>query len=254
MGRRARELSSTGIYHIIARGINREHIFETADDYYHFQTIVREIKKELNFSIYAYCFMSNHIHMLIKEKDEQDISEIMKRIFVRYARYFNDKYSRSGSLIGNRFKSKPVEVDEYLYPLIVYIHRNPVEAGMECRAEHYPYSSYRDYFGNNRSWLDGYRFCAEYDETLRHLKKLHDNNYDFDFILEMVEARKEEVNLYKDTVIKEVLGNLSAFEISGLHRNKRNKFIRKLKESGLSIREIERLTGISRGIIWRCVK
>jgi putative transposase len=124
---------------------------------------------------------------------------------------------------------------------------------MECRAEHYPYSSYKDYFGNNQYGLTDINFVLNMT-SIEHLKKLHDNNYDFDFILEMVEARKEEVNLYKDTVIKEVLGNLSAFEISGLHRNKRNKFIRKLKESGLSIREIERLTGISRGIIWRCVK
>ena len=67
---------------------------------------------DLNFEIYAYCFMSNHVHMVLKEKNFGDISLIMKRILTKYARWYNIKYGRSGALIANRYKSVPVEIDE----------------------------------------------------------------------------------------------------------------------------------------------
>ena len=47
------------------------------------------MKQDLCFKIYAYCFMSNHVHIVLKEKNLGDISLIMKRILTKYARWYN---------------------------------------------------------------------------------------------------------------------------------------------------------------------
>ena len=128
MSRLARKISESGLYHIVFRGINRQHIFEKASDYKKMKEILTELKKDMGYEIYVYCFMSNHVHILLKEKSMGDISLIMKRLLTKYARWYNIKYGRSGALIENRYKSKPIDVDEYFLSVVRYIHQNPVKA------------------------------------------------------------------------------------------------------------------------------
>ena len=118
MSRSAREYSSSGIYHIVFRGVNQQSIFEEKADYEKLKRAIAIVKEEMKFKIYAYCFMSNHVHLVIHENQERDISLIMKRILTKYARWYNIKYGRSGALIANRYKSVPVEIDEYFLQLI----------------------------------------------------------------------------------------------------------------------------------------
>lgn len=145
MGRQARQLSATGIYHVVFRGINRQHLFEGESDFNYFLEGLQHLKSEIEFEIHAYCLMNNHVHLLIREKQVGDISLIMKRLLTKYAMYFNRKYQRNGALIASRYKSIPVTVDEYFIPLLRYIHQNPVKAGMIEKMEDYEYSSYREY-------------------------------------------------------------------------------------------------------------
>ena len=97
MARQIRKKSGTGIYHVMLRGINRQDIFEDNEDYLQMTSI-----------FYAYCLMSNHLHLLIQER-EDNISDIVKRIGVTYAHYFNKKYERNGHLFQDRFRSEPVD-------------------------------------------------------------------------------------------------------------------------------------------------
>ena len=85
MARRAREISESGLYHIVFRGINRENIFEDSNDFLKLKLILKELKEEMLFQIYVYCFMTNHVHILLKENKAGDISLIMKRILTKYA-------------------------------------------------------------------------------------------------------------------------------------------------------------------------
>ena len=78
MAREARRLSETGIYHIIFRGVNRYDIFEEDKDYEKILEIISDLKEEMKFEIYAYCLMSNHVHLIINEVNMGDISLIMK--------------------------------------------------------------------------------------------------------------------------------------------------------------------------------
>ena len=79
MPRQARQKSKSNIYHIILIGINRQIIFEDSEDYTRFIETLDRYKGVSGYKVFAYCLMSNHIHMLIKaEKEEPDL--IMKRI------------------------------------------------------------------------------------------------------------------------------------------------------------------------------
>ena len=88
--------------------------------------------------------MGNHIHLLIQEGKEP-IEQVMKRIATRFVYWYNIKYQRAGHLFQDRFKSEPVETDEYFLTVLRYIHQNPVKAGICKAAEQYPFSSMGEY-------------------------------------------------------------------------------------------------------------
>lgn len=142
VSRPARNISQSGVYHILFRGVNQQNIFEEAVDFAKLKEIIEIVKQDLKFEIYAYCFMNNHVHIVLREKNIGETSLIMKRILTKYARWYNIKYGRSGALIANRYKSVPVEIDEYFLQLVRYVHQNPIKAGIVEKIENYSYSSY----------------------------------------------------------------------------------------------------------------
>ena len=153
MPRQSRKKSSTGIYHVMLRGINKQDIFEEEEDYVRMKEILIRLNERRDeqghplpqaYSMYAYCLMSNHIHLLIRERNE-GIAETMKRLGIGYAAYFNKKYQRSGHLFQDRFRSEPVESMEYVIILLRYIHQNPVKAAIVKDVGDYPWSSWREY-------------------------------------------------------------------------------------------------------------
>jgi len=66
MARLARKISENGLYHIVFRGVNRQRIFEEEKDYQKLKDILIDLKKEMQYQVYAYCFMSNHVHILLR--------------------------------------------------------------------------------------------------------------------------------------------------------------------------------------------
>ena len=138
MARPIREKSGTGVYHVMLRGINRQDIFEDEEDYLQMTSILRGQTDRYDDKglrlpplciFYAYCLMSNHVHLLIQEREEY-ISEVVKRIGVTYAHYFNKKYERNGHLFQDRFRSEPVDSIEYFVILLRYIHQTGVSFGV----------------------------------------------------------------------------------------------------------------------------
>ena len=145
MPRQPRVTSGTDIYHVMLRGINRQNIFEDKEDYVRFLLCMQQMLEPYDdlgnrlpplCTFYAYCLMSNHVHLLIKTHHE-DIGATIKHIAVMYALYFNRKYSRAGHLFQDRFKSEPVRSSSarllptgrkndiaYFTTLLRYIHQN----------------------------------------------------------------------------------------------------------------------------------
>ncbi len=143
MPRVAREISYSGLYHVMIRGVNKEVIFKDDRDRNNFLHLLKYYKNKLNCDIHAYCLMDNHVHILIEDKNNK-LGELMRNINCVYAGEFNKKYKRVGHLFQERFKSENVENDYYLLRLIRYIHRNPEKAGI-CKTEDYRWSSYKEY-------------------------------------------------------------------------------------------------------------
>lgn len=144
MPRQPRKKSVTGIYHVITRGVNREPIFRNIEDYAKYLTILKDAIHVSGFHLYAYCLMNNHVHLLMHEGVES-LSLTLKRIDIKYACWFNQKYQRCGHLFQDRFKSLPVNNDPYFLTLLRYIHRNPVKAGLCKNVANYGWSSYSEY-------------------------------------------------------------------------------------------------------------
>jgi len=90
MPRKARVKSASGIYHVMLRGANRQEIFHDDDDCIKFLDTLKKYKMKTEMEVYAWCLMSNHVHLLLKEGNE-DISITMKRIGVSFVAYYNWK-------------------------------------------------------------------------------------------------------------------------------------------------------------------
>ena len=131
MPRTARTKSESGIYHVMLRGINQQVIFKDEEDNRKFLEVLNDCKAVSGYKLFAYCLMGNHIHLLIKVEKE-DLEQIFKRIGGRFVYWYNGKYSRGGHLFQDRYKSEPVETDEYFLAVLRYIHQNPVKAGWRC--------------------------------------------------------------------------------------------------------------------------
>ena len=132
------------------RGINGQPIFEENEDRHRLLSTFLRYKKVCEFQLFAYCLMENHIHLLIKEKDET-ISQAVKRISGSYVYWYNRKYERSGYLFQGRFLSEVVENDSYFLTVLRYIHQNPVRVNIQKRVEDYPWTSYHCYLQQNHN-------------------------------------------------------------------------------------------------------
>ena len=145
MPRKPRELSPTGVYHWISRGINRKNLFHGPKDYTFFLGLLGEYSKKLGISVYHYCLMTNHIHLLIWAPDIDSLIQFSHFVKRRYAYYQSKEYKVSGATFDRMYRSKPVGGDIYLLECARYIDRNPLRAGLARHPADYAYGSYRIY-------------------------------------------------------------------------------------------------------------
>ena len=249
MSRKARKKSSLCINHVILRGVNQQIIFEDEYDYQQFIDILRYYKDEekCSFRLYAYCLMDNHIHLLI-ENTTIDLDEIMKRIEIKFVRWYNQRYRRIGHLFQERYKSEPVEDMEYLKIVFRYIHQNPLHAGMETVIGMYPWSSYHDYVNRDSSFVDVERIFGlfqNYEECMTYVHTPADKR--------CMELQSFGMSGISDEEAMEIIQKKtdckSPADFQRLGLLKRNQYLKELKQSGISVRQLNRLTGISRGAI-----
>jgi len=180
-------------YHIYNRGIDKRIIFKSKKDYERFIMLLYLANSDDSFrldnilnkqhktfgevlmldkdeplvSIGAWCLMTNHFHLLIRQEVDGGVTKFMRKLGVGYSMFFNIKYQRKGALFGGLFKSKLIGVDDnYMRQLFGYIHINPLEIefpewkdkinkssvniNMKKFLESYQYSSYLDYIGEDR--------------------------------------------------------------------------------------------------------
>jgi len=246
MPRKARKKSSTGIYHVMLRGINRQLIFEDDEDNEKFLQTISDCKALSEFELYGYCLMGNHVHLLIKEGKES-LDLIFKRIGARYVFWYNWKYKRSGHLFQDRYKSEVVESDLYFVVVLRYIHQNPKKAGLSKNVEGYRWSSYNEYI-YQRGIVDCDLALGMIGES--NFVSIMNENKD-DKCLEYTDSGDRVTDEELISLIEEVY-KIKAIMIQSEPKENRNRILTAaVKISGVSIRQLSRVTGVSTNIIWR---
>lgn len=243
MSRRARQRSATEVYHVILRGINRMDIFHEDIDRIMFLHYLKKCVKKGHYEVWAFCLMNNHVHLLIKS---DELSIYMHKLELKYARWFNDKYERCGHLFQDRYRSEVIENEDYLCRCLRYILQNPVKAGICSSVAEYAWSSYAVYFDFQESFV-----------TTGFVKLFFSGREDFQVYM------KEATGV--EDMLEEGVGDQELFEIwkeklAGRRINMLPKIeLKQLvgemwKIPGVGIRQLSRITGISKGLISRLKK
>lgn len=239
-----RHTSPIKCYHLIMRGVGQQIIFEDTGDGNYFLKAISENLKAGGVTLMAYCLMENHVHLLA-QGDLDNIATALQRAESNYAKHFNEKYDRTGHLFQNRFLSEVIYDDAHLCNVFRYILNNPAKAGISP-ASKYRWSSYSQYG----------KAGARADTTyLAALIGSWDEYEDFIGTRNMDEYLEYDGYHHDDTwglgVIRSLFGVKSGTELQAFDRNARDSAIRELRAQGLTVRQISRLTGISRGVVQR---
>jgi putative transposase len=144
MARRPRIFAPGLLYHVIVRGNQKQKTFLGRRDYQVYLERLARYRQKHNVTVYAYCLMSNHVHLLLECRREP-LNKFMQGLQQSYTQYFNHYHDKAGHLFQGRYKAIICEKDEYLSELIRYIHLNPVRAKVVRRAEEYLYSGHWSY-------------------------------------------------------------------------------------------------------------
>ena len=144
MARRPRLFAPALLYHVIVRGNQRQRTFQSEQDYQAYLDRLEKYRAKFQVRIYAYCFMPNHVHLLL-ETGSAPLSKFMQGLQQSYTQYFNRTHRKVGHLFQGRYKAIICDRDKYLLALVRYIHLNPVRAGLIKRPERYCYSGHASY-------------------------------------------------------------------------------------------------------------
>ncbi len=255
MARKPRVRAESGVYHVVMQAVRHRDLFLDEEDFLQFKEIIRKTEWDeetavRNFSLYAYCLMPDYFHLLLKE-EETNVSIVVSRIATAYAHYFNNKYDRDGAIYRGRFASEPVEDEGRFNILLRYIHQVPVKQGVVERPEDYAQSSFRELtadMAENALCVLTEAYAALPKESLRRQ------------LCSMVPAtvhclgpRKAAKPRPSDgqlmTLIRQMTGVDSISELLSKPYAECLKALTDLRKQGASVRQLERLTGIGRGVI-----
>lgn len=250
MATKYRPHSEADIYHVTTRGVAQQILFEDDSDRQAFGKRMRLYLDEEGIELFAWCFMSNHVHFLL-HADLNTVREFMHKLLTSYASYFNKRYQRVGHLFQRRFDSVSVETDEQLLVAVRYIHRNPSEIpGVSY--ETYEWSSYREYTGS--PFISKTDFVMQLFSGLDEFRAFHEA---WEAECEESETQPFTLGLTDEQAVeyaKELLCIDSVSAIASMDKLNRDRCLATLREHGMPILQIARITGIGRNVVQRAHK
>ena len=143
MGRPLRPTAADVVYHVLNRANARMTLFDDAGDYAAFERVLGQACERGHMRLLAYCVMPNHWHLVVWPRHDGDLSRFMNWLTLTHTqRWHQHRHSvGEGHVYQGRFKSFPVETNEYCLTVCRYVERNPVRAGLVKRAEDWRWSS-----------------------------------------------------------------------------------------------------------------
>lgn len=130
------------VSHITQRSAGKDPLFVEDSDYLYMLSQLKEIAGKRALDVYSFCLMPNHIHLLASPR-ENELQEPMRDLFSRYAMRFNKRYMRKGHLFAGPYRQAICLDDAYLLAASLYIHMNPVRAGLVDDPRNFRWSSVR---------------------------------------------------------------------------------------------------------------
>lgn len=171
MARKRRYHIPGAFYHLMLRGNNGQNIFLCDADRCRLCLLIQEGIERYGHRLHAYCFMTNHIHLLI-QTGHVPMSKIVHNLAFRYSQDFNRRYNKQGHLFQGRFKAILLEEESYFKRLLRYIHMNPVRAKLVNEPGDYRWSGHRVYMDQDAlAWLTTDYGLAKFDSILHQARK-----------------------------------------------------------------------------------
>jgi len=242
-----------GYHHIINRGVNRCDVFNHVNDKDMFLQIINKTAIIHKVILHDYVLMDNHYHLLI-ETQKENLSTFMRIVNANYSQYFNRKYNRSGHLWQDRYKSKFITSDEYLYTLIRYIENNPIEANITQKISEYTFTLSHNIF----KFKKYYSCCKEsillnqFDiKTLRDFLDVPINQNDLDFL---ETKHKQKIEKEKNIIIVKCEKELKEYFENVIIKEQRNSAIINSYLDGYTQVKIADYLNVSKSLISKVIK
>jgi len=143
MPRRLRFASGGYVYHVLNRAVGRARIFNKSPDYAAFERVLKEAKARLPMRLLAYCCMPNHWHLVVWPFNDGDLSEWLRWLTVTHTQRWHAHHHTAGTgpLYQGRFKSFPVQEDDYYLAVCRYVERNALRANLVNQPESWRWGS-----------------------------------------------------------------------------------------------------------------
>ena len=143
MARKRRNCPTGVTFHLCNRSAGSLPLFQTALDYLQWGQVLREAQGRFPVSIFAYCVMPNHWHLLAQPQKPKSISRFMHWFGTTHAARYRKSHATvgHGAVYQNRFRSHAVEGPQAFLKTAAYIERNALSAGLVSKAPAWPWSS-----------------------------------------------------------------------------------------------------------------
>lgn len=239
--------SETGYYHVVQKGAGDQLLFESHLDYQKYLDYLERSLDEHTCTLFAWCLMSNHTHLLV-QADCRALSGFMHQLGQCYAQYFNYATGHSGPVFKGRFFSEPVLQESHLLSAIRYIHNNPVKAGI-CSAIDYPWSSFREY--TNGALLVQTDLALDLLGGVEGFKRFSGLEDDYSSQIDEDRAVSRMSDQEALQLAIQLLAPIAPRDLKKLSRSERNHMLRLLKQAGIGVSQVSRLTGIGKSTVSR---
>ena len=248
----------TGFYHVCARGMGRQLIFESDEDRWEFLELMRECCRVAQVTIVAWCLMGDYVDLVLLDY-EDEMSAAMHRLLLTYARRFNKRTGRAGCLFRERFERRSLDTDWQVMEAIRSVHADPQEAGISL-IERYPWSSFaehlRAYDSDVADFTRGFsdpscvlELFGSAEGFIAHSLSTPDG--DEPALCDMKEAEWER-RAFADKLAKSLGVPLRG--VKAAPPVQRDTVIVGLHDAGFTVRQIERYTGIGKSTVSRIVR
>lgn len=211
MPRNARKNMESNYVHLITQGINREYIFQKREWKEEYIKILKTKMQNMNIEILAYCIMDNHAHFLMYYVNLKELSDLMKKVNTTYAMRYNKTNKRKGFVFRDRFFTQPILDEIQLNNCLVYIHKNPIKAGICSKMQDYNYSSYNEYIKEKRLITDNsikllfgskYKYIEQFNTIHNELKEIEDIKDVMDYGYNIEDLLKKYENKNKENLVE----------------------------------------------------